>query len=642
MTAAADTLAAAHDPLVAGRARRLPFTLAEVAVFVLVGTGLVLLALDGGGYDIVVRQRAATVLWWALALAALAGALPRTRPSRGGIVAIGALLAYGAWTAISLAWTSSDERTLTEIARVGAHLGVLVAVALVLGPATWRAAIAGATAAAAAITVAALIGRLHPGFLGTDYTSLAFGSSHRLEQPFGYWNAVGIWASMAALLCLAWSAHLRNAALRAIALAPLPATTAVSYLTYSRSAFVGLAAGAIVLVAVSANRWTVLAHALAAGLAGAIAIHVVRGQPAIVEGTSGVGSGKVVFAVVAGGVALALLAAATGLLRLDRVRLPRRWARPALAVGGVAVVAAIAVLSATVAPSAWDSFKTQGRDAATSSDPSARLSNLNGTRYQIWKVALDDFARHPMKGTGAGTWEFTWNRHATEGEFIRDAHSLFIENLTELGLPGLLLILTLIGGGICVLWRLRRTVADPGPVAAASAALACYVLAAGVDWMWESTAVTVLALALVGAAIAASGRSVSPPKLPWRFAFAAGAIVICLTQLPGLVSTSEVRRSQAAVGRGDLGAALAHANQAIDAQPWAVTALTQRALVEEQTGELRAARADLRAAVRREPLNWRTPLLLARVEARAGRERAALAAYRRARSLRPLGGIFKR
>ena len=39
------------------------------------------LALNGGGYDIVVRQEAALVLWVAIALGLAFGVLPRGRPA---------------------------------------------------------------------------------------------------------------------------------------------------------------------------------------------------------------------------------------------------------------------------------------------------------------------------------------------------------------------------------------------------------------------------------------------------------------------------------------------------------------------------------------------------------------------------------
>src|SRR3954454_5119566 len=83
-------------------------------------------ALRGGSYDIVIRQEEGLVLWWAIALGSLAGLFPARRPPRLAWVGLGALALFGLWTALSLRWTESDERTLAEIARVFNYLGVIL------------------------------------------------------------------------------------------------------------------------------------------------------------------------------------------------------------------------------------------------------------------------------------------------------------------------------------------------------------------------------------------------------------------------------------------------------------------------------------------------------------------------------------
>jgi cytochrome c-type biogenesis protein CcmH/NrfG len=162
-----------------------------------------------------------------------------------------------------------------------------------------------------------------------------------------------------------------------------------------------------------------------------------------------------------------------------------------------------------------------------------------------------------------------------------------------------------------------------------------YLFHAGVDWMWESTAVT--ALAFISAAVAAMAVSRRAPRLGWlwRGAVAVVALIAIVVQLPGLVSTSKVRDSQAAFRSGDTEAAIGDANDAVDAQPWASSPYVQRALVEEASDELTAAAVDLGRAVDRERTNWRPWLLLARVEAKRGDVERALDAYRTAKRLRP-------
>jgi tetratricopeptide (TPR) repeat protein len=114
-------------------------------------------------------------------------------------------------------------------------------------------------------------------------------------------------------------------------------------------------------------------------------------------------------------------------------------------------------------------------------------------------------------------------------------------------------------------------------------------------------------------------------------------VVAALLQFPALAATSDTRRSQSEFNANKTEAALASANDAIQAEPWAASPYVQRALVEESTDQLDAARLDLLRAVKREPTNWRQPLLLARIDAERGDAAAALADYKRAKQLRPKG-----
>lgn len=609
---------------------------------VLVSTfGLILLlALEDGSYDVVIRQQYAAVLWWALALAALVGLLPRSRPSGAGWLALGALSALGIWTALSLVWTSDDERTVLEVARVAAHLGVVVLVATALDRRNWHTAVAGATIAAAVVCCFALSSRLFPETFGRDVVAQAFGHN-RLSYPFGYWNAVGAWAGMTSALCLGWSAHARTRWVRGIALAAVPIAVATSYVTYSRASLAGTVLGLLVLFCASRNRFTLMVHAAVAAAGGVGVILAIRGATEIARGEGGAGAGGVLVVLL---IAVAATAAAgwfTGTVGLDRARLPPRAGRVTWVAGGVAAVVAIGVVGAVAGPSAWEQFKDVSNTQAA--DPAERLQRLNGSRYAIWDVALHEVRAEPLRGTGAGTFEYTWNPNATLPEFVRDGHSLYLESLSELGVIGLLTVLLFVAGAAWVLVAglLAQTDASRrGALAGAAGAAAAFFFGAGVDWLWESTAVAVLALVLVGTAMAATSAPLPAPRWGVRGGLAAGALVLCLLQLPGLVSTSAIRQSRTAFARGDVVSARNYAQDAVDSQPWASSPFVQRALVYEREGDFSAAIADLTRAEQRAPRDWRVPLILARVRARDGDSEGALAAYRRARQLRPLGQFF--
>jgi O-antigen ligase len=614
-----------------------------VSVVVFLGAAALLLAyaLPGGAYDIVIRQEYGIVVWWALAVGFAVGVLPRARPAMPVWLLVAAFVAYTVWTAISLGWSLSAERTTAEIARELDYLGVVLLIVSVLDRATWRPAAMGLGFAALLVCALGVASRLVPGAFPADpFAGTALGS--RLSYPFGYWNAVGAWAAMSAATGLAWSAHDRVPVRRAVALGLVPVAALAGYLSYSRASVGGDALAVIAVLALSRHRLTAALHCAVAAAASTIAILGVRAAPQIASGTGTRGAGLVLAAI---GLAIVIAAAAavvTSAVGLDRVRLPRRVS--GLLVGAVAV--AVVIIGAGFVPSlagkAWRDFRHPA--VVQTADPASRLTQLGGSRYYYWQAAVGAFKARPLTGTGAGTFEFSWDRNGATGDFVRNAHSLELENMAELGLSGLLLIVGVMAAAAAVLVRARRRVRRVTSAGAGTALLAAflvYLLQASVDWMWQSTAVTVLALG--GAAVAATRLSHRRPSVRWyvRVAVALAAICAALIQVPGLVSTAAIRRSQAAERAGNAGLAYSWANAAVSAEPWAASPYDQRALVLDSTGRFTAAAADLQQAARREPENFVHWVLLARVETELGHRRTARRDYEQARELRPKALVFQ-
>lgn len=603
--------------------------------------GLLVYALRGGSYDIVVRQQEGFAVWALLGVAVAAGLAPRTRPPRAVLAPAVALGALAAWIAVSLTWTDSDEVTLGELARALHYLGLLLLAWALLDRSTWRPAVAGLAVAAVVVCGLAVASRLQPDWFPADYVQRI--ASDRLSYPFGYWNALAAWGAMSLALSLALSAHAARPAARAAWLAAAPVCATAVYLTYSRAGVIGSMLGVAAVVALGRNRWLTAVHAVAAAGATALVVVTIRDQEQIARALGSAGGRDVAWALAAAALGCAAVAALTWVLRGDRWRMPPPWGR-------VAVVAGLAAASIFGAAAAggeiregWAEFKDQPVAAASAADPTRRLSGLGGNRYQIWDSALEAFADDPVRGTGPGGFEFWWNRSGGT-EYIRDAHSLYLEALAELGILGFLLTLTFLAALLAIAltarFKARRT-RSAGAHAALAGAFIVFLFHAGVDWMWENTAVTTLAVLAAGIGAAAMGtRRIR--ILPGTRAL---LVVVCgsiaLIQLPGVLSTSRLRESQDAFRRGDLAVAAERADQAIRNARWAASPRAQRALVAQAQGDLSGAARHLREAAEREPLNWRHHLLLAQVEARRGRARAALRSFRRARRLRPASPFFR-
>jgi tetratricopeptide (TPR) repeat protein len=604
-------------------------------------------ALRHGAYSLVDRQQLALLLWAAIGIAAVCGLLPAVRPQRILLMPLLALLALATWALLSLFWTESAERTFNEFARIVGYLGVLVLIWAGVGRRSWRLVSAGLLSAGVLVSCLIVASRLWPGAFPTDTVAINFHTT-RINYPFGYWNAVGCWSAMTIALCLAYAADARSGLVRALSLAAVPVSAVALYLALSRAGIGGAAIGATVVVLLARWRWLALIQAVFAAGAGLLAIKVVRGTPAIADATGSQGAGRVIAMLFGLGLLLGAVAWAGARFELGpRLRLREPLGRRlGIAAAALAVFLAIAA-AALFGGRAWDQFV--GKNAVVvSQDPSARLGQLSGNRHNIWSSAGDAFAAHPVGGTGPGTFEFWWSRKGVNSEFVRDAHNIYLEALAETGAVGLLLLLTFFVGLLLAAWLARCRLlendsAGIGVHAGLIAVFAVFLFQAGVDWMWESTAVAVFALAAVALAGASAGKPREEPLGATRpLVLAVISLLAVIVMLSGLANARQIEQSQVQFRAGDAHAALAHADDAINAQRWSATAWSQRALSLDELGRPRAALAAIREAERIEPFNWRWPLVESRLQVALGEPSGAAAALRRAERLRPFLAIFGR
>jgi O-Antigen ligase len=152
---------------------------------------------------------------------------------------------------------------------------------------------------------------------------------------------------------------------------------------------------------------------------------------------------------------------------------------------------------------------------------------FGANRPHYWHVAWHEVQLNPVLGSGAGTFERYWLLYRPVGSFARDAHSLYLETLAELGPIGLVLLLAALGLPLLVL-RGRR---DP-MLATAAAGYVAYLIHTGVDWDWELPAVTLCGL-LCGSGLLVWARPRDAPELrPWeRFALIVPAVALAILVL---------------------------------------------------------------------------------------------------------------
>jgi O-antigen ligase len=613
------------------------------------------LGLKSGGYDAVVRSEVGIAVWWVVLLGAAVGVLPLVRFGRAPWIALGLVTAFCAWTALGITWSESAERSMAELARVAALLSVFALALAVQGRDGLRRMLGGVATGIVVVSGVALLSRFQPSwFPELETPDFVPGTQARLHYPLDYWNGLAAFVAIGVPLLLALATAARHLAVRALAVAAVPALALTAFFTLSRGGAVEIAIALVVLFALHPRRLELLVPTALAGLGSGILIAAAGQRDALGDGlTTATATSQgdemlaMTIAVCAG---VGLIAAAVGLAQhhglMPSVQVSRRAAgRAGAVIAGLAIVIALGAVASGAVSDAWDEFKTPDVPEAAAE----RFDSASGSgRYQFWQAAVDAGETEPLVGIGPGTYEYFWSREGSLPAFVRDAHSLYLETFAELGVVGLVLVLAVVAipfvAGARGLFRLeaeRRTL-----VAGALAACAAFAAAAAIEWAWELTVLPVIFLLLTAAVIARprdDDGEAAEPRATVASRVAVPALAVAGIVAIGIPTTSAnaLRDSQAEVRAQDLAAALGEARTAEDIEPYAASPSLQQALVLELQGDLDGALAAAQEATDREPTNWRTWLVLSQLEAQADNPTGAIEAYREARSLNPRSELFQ-
>ena len=631
------------------------------------------LAFASGGYDLVSRSQVGIIAWWAVVLGILVGVLPAARVTRAGRLALAVLGALVLWTAAgTLIWTESTERSVIELSRVVTLFGIFVLLLLIQGKNGLRRAVAAIAAAVTIVSVVALTDRFLPDLLplGSDYVFPANYPKARLNFPLEYWNGLATFVAIGVGPLLWIAACGRTIAVRSAAAGILPLVVLAGYLTASRGGVIEALAVLLVMMVLFPRRIHLLLSLLipAAGTILLVSLvndrpelrDLIQGDVASTQGTEMFWLTLAVIVVVAGLQALVIFGARKG--DLESPEPSHALARnTGIAAATIAILVLVAALASGFAGDRWSDFKQP-----QSGDTVNRLNSVNsGDRYQTWESALDASSSEKLTGIGPGTFEYWYARDGGGQQFVRDAHSIYLESLAEMGPVGLILVLALILGplGMAAALALKRgSEARRGLAAAAAAGMAAFAVAAGIDWAWEMTVLPVMFFVLAAGIVGAESGYLIFPKttvLPetsvlksapprgttsgWRarIPVAVGALVaIALIAVP-LAATTAFRDSQTAVRAGKIEQSLDDAQRAVSLQPYSASAKVQEAQVLNLLGRGDEAADVAREATEDEPGNWRNWLVLSQIVAQSSGEESR-AAYRRSRELNPRSLIFAR
>jgi len=649
---AARAPSAASDP--GTREHRGRGTVRATVLTVGVAIGAFLLALNGGFYDPVDREALAVAVWGVVAIVVALGLWPTARAPRTALAAGALLAAFATFTVLSTTWAPAAGTAVTEGSRVLLYLGVFAVAVLATRVGDAAGATDGLALGIAAVAILALASRLFPDLTAPrEVAQLLPGTENRLSYPVDYWNGLGILVGLGTPLLLHAATRIEEGRWRAIALAPLPAIAGAVYLTSSRGAAAVAAVGLVAFLALTDRRLLALWAAGVGAAGSAAAVAVLHARDVLVTGPLRSDLAYTQGRSAAALVALICLGTATVYL-LGGVRAPVRPRLPTPVRAGVAVavvlVAAVGV-AASHPSNRIDRFKVPpSEDPVNEVGESHLLSGGGSGRWQFWGAAIDELERHPLRGGGAGSYESWWAANGSITYFVRDAHSLWLETLGELGILGLALLAAFFGVILFAAALVLRR-APPG-TRSAPAALAAVVLAfcvgAALDWMWELTVVATIAMLAAGLLAGPAARPVAraaarrPLALPARIALPVGGLLLAAALTLPLLGDLRMEDSADAAERGATAEAVDAALDARKLTPWSARPLTQLALLAEQAGDLAAARTWIARALEKDGANWRLWLTAARIQTKRGEAREAGRSLARARGRNPRSPLFQR
>jgi O-antigen ligase/polysaccharide polymerase Wzy-like membrane protein len=658
--------------------------------------GLVLAA-DQGGYEPSVWAPAG-LLVIALGLAVAVGVLPAPAGRPLAVwVSIAGLTGFAVWSLGSVVWAGDRAAALEGGGRAALYAAALPLLLVPWSRAAVRAALAVVVGGAVLVGAITLVRAA-----GSNGASLFVGG--RLSDPLGYANATANFWLVAFFPAIGLAvARGLPIALRSLALGAAGLLLSLCLLSQSRGAVLAFAVTACILVAVHPRRGPVLAGlAAVAAAVGVSSRAVLRVRDARVVGDLARAAGHA--AVLSAATGAALVVACAAVLVLQRSALNGRAARLTSPVLGDRV--AIGLLVAAVAgwlivagnpvswtEARWQSFKSSGYTSVESA-PTRFNGSLGSSRYDFYRVAIDEFLEHPLVGIGADNFQVAYLEHRRSPETPVYPHSLELGIVSQGGLVGAAAFVLFLGGLVAAVRRsLRRLGAARGPAVAALCGGLVWLIHSSFDWLWAFPGLALPALALLaaaaggwavegppaetpaaGVALDAWGRPLptdaahagapavvepppaeppaveppavepgsggrragrSPPARGLRIGLAGATAAGLAVVFVALGVASHLQGAADAEAARDPAQAREDFGRAADLDPFAAGPLISEAILARRAGALGEAAQDVGRAIDREPDSWFAHFELGLLSAVSGDLRRAGVELARARALNP-------
>lgn len=571
------------------------------------------------------------------------------RLDRVTVLTLAGLAGLAVWAAVSAIWAESQENAFREAGQLG-----LYAATLGLGATLFDRPRHGQVGlmtlwAALSIPIGYCTIRLLAGTGGSLFVD------HRLGNPVGYVNGEA-GALMIGFWCFAAVAEqARNRVLAGLSAALAVVSVDLLVMTQARAIVPALLVSVLVVLALlpgRVRRLVLLCVVFAAAIAAlpvTLDVFKTHGASLHAAPAKDVMQKAAIVALLGGLLAGAVWVA---LAAFAKRRQPSRRARTTLAAAIVAVlvigtVGGIASVNDPLGKvrQQYDNFKSLRNDMTVTN----RFVSGGGYRYDLWRISLLEFKRRPLLGIGAGNYPTAFNLERRSPQFIRQPHSLPLQTLAELGIPGFALLLLFVGGAVAAAVRARHS-PHRAMVVAGVGMFTAWLVHTSIDWLHLLPGITGMALIGICLLIAARAPAEGNAELSGRRArpVLIAVLLLCALLAAGvgrLFVAERYRISAARTVEADPRRAVELADKSISIDGDLLEAYYTRAAAMARLGDYPAARGALLQAAAREPRNYVPYVLLGDLATRRGDRAAARRAYAQANRLDPFdvahGAPFK-
>jgi hypothetical protein len=406
-------------------------------------------------------------------------------------VTVAFLVALVGVKGLSMAWTISQTETVNEVLRSSMYLAVFLAALAALTSERQ----VGPLMDISVLMIAAVAGygilqKINP----VEYPVASF-DGVRIDATMGYSNSVAVVLGMGVVVALSRMTTIRNVLLRGLYAAVTLALLVALYLTFSRGGIGSLGVGLISLFVLTRSRLQMLGNLILLSVPGAWLLWRMQSLEGIVRThipeQHRIADGVAFRTDLILALAVAFVLQAGYALLVNRYELMPVGRRVigTLALFGVVLAAGVGTFSVVNGYGGiGQAYGTLVSNPNDTEHVTQRLASLSlGFREDYWRVGWEAWREHPLTGTGAGTFQYTWleNRPGTEG--VKQVHNLYLEQGTETGVFAFLalvgFVVALVGYSARATWWARgdeRRLLLAGLVSA----LVVYLVSSFLEWHW--------------------------------------------------------------------------------------------------------------------------------------------------------------